>query len=186
MTISTPQASTPEATGPAVSTARWASVCTPDGTFTVLADAADRVLASGWTDDPDYLTALIHRSLRPEATQRADSLGAITDAVAAYYAGDVAALDVVEVHQESGPFLRKAWPVLRTVAPGEPVTYARLAELAGAPTAIRGAAAACSRNAAALFVPCHRVLRSDGSLGGFRYGLPIKRALLEREGYTLA
>ncbi|MDY6808414.1 MAG: methylated-DNA--[protein]-cysteine S-methyltransferase [Actinomycetota bacterium] len=167
-------------------TARWASIPTPDGTFTVIADDADRVLASGWTDDPGYLIALVHRSIRPDITRPADSLGALTDAVASYYAGEPAALDAIEVHQRSGPFLDRAWPVLRGVVPGEPVSYAQLAELAGQPTAIRGAAAACSRNAAALFVPCHRVLRSDGSLGGFRYGLPIKRSLLRREGYALA
>ena len=49
---------------------------------------------------------------------------------------------------------------------------------------MRAAAAACARNAAALFVPCHRVKRSDGSLGGFRYGLPIKQWLLDFEAGT--
>ena len=46
---------------------------------------------------------------------------------------------------------------------------------------VRAAASSCARNAAALFVPCHRVLRSDGTLGGFRYGLEIKQSLLNRE-----
>lgn len=168
----------------ASTTARRASMPTPDGTFTVIADDADRVLASGWTDDPEYLIALVHRSIRPHTVRPTDSLGALTDAVTSYYEGDPAALDAIEVHQRSGPFLGQAWPVLRGVLPGEPVSYAQLAELAGKPTAIRGAAAACSRNAAALFVPCHRVLRTDGSLGGFRYGLHIKRSLLLREGFA--
>ncbi|MCX2966517.1 methylated-DNA--[protein]-cysteine S-methyltransferase [Gordonia aquimaris] len=170
----------------ATTTARRASVSTPDGTFTVIADDADRVLASGWTENADYLIDLVHRSIRPIAVLHTESLGTVTDAVDAYYAGEPTQLDAIEVHQRSGPFLGRAWPVLRTVAPGKPVSYAQLAELAGTPTAIRGAAAACSRNAAALFVPCHRVLRSDGSLGGFRYGLPVKRSLLTREGYATA
>jgi methylated-DNA-[protein]-cysteine S-methyltransferase len=61
------------------------------------------------------------------------------------------------------------------------VTYSQLAELSGRPDAIRAAAAACARNAAALFVPCHRVRRVDGSLGGYRWGLTVKRWLLDYE-----
>jgi methylated-DNA-[protein]-cysteine S-methyltransferase len=163
-------------------TAQWTSVTTPDGTFTVVADAEDHVLASGWTDDPDYLVALVHRSLRPETVCRTDGLATIRDAVESYYSGTFSAIDTVEVRQQSGPFLMRAWTELRTVAPGDPVTYTEFAELSGEPTAVRAAAAACARNAAALFVPCHRVLRSDGTLGGFRYGLPIKQSLLDREG----
>ena len=50
-----------------------------------------------------------------------------------------------------------------------------------APSAVRAAASICARNAAALFVPCHRVLRTGGALGGFAWGLPVKQALLDRE-----
>jgi methylated-DNA-[protein]-cysteine S-methyltransferase len=71
--------------------------------------------------------------------------------------------------------------VLREVKPGEPVTYPGFATLTGRPRAIRPAAAACARNATALFVPCHRVLRTDGGLGGYRWGLPVKRWLLDHE-----
>ncbi|MDL9935758.1 methylated-DNA--[protein]-cysteine S-methyltransferase [Gordonia sp. ABSL1-1] len=161
--------------------AATATITTPDGPFTVVADAELRVLASGWTDDPGYLTTLISRTLRPSEVTASGGLGAITDAVEAYYAGDHAAPDRIEVVQRSGPFLERAWAVLRKVEAGSPVSYTELAERAGEPAAVRAAASSCARNAAALFVPCHRVLRSDGSLGGFRYGLPIKRALLDRE-----
>jgi methylated-DNA-[protein]-cysteine S-methyltransferase len=61
------------------------------------------------------------------------------------------------------------------------VTYTEFAARAGRPAAVRAAAQACARNAAALFVPCHRVLRLDGSLGGFRWGLPVKRWLIDHE-----
>jgi methylated-DNA-[protein]-cysteine S-methyltransferase len=67
------------------------------------------------------------------------------------------------------------------VKPGQPVSYTAFAALAGRPAATRAAAQACARNAVALFVPCHRVLRSDGSLGGFRWGLHVKRWLLAHE-----
>ncbi|MGV9711666.1 methylated-DNA--[protein]-cysteine S-methyltransferase [Gordonia sp. NPDC003424] len=168
-------------TSPEDTTAAWTTLATPDGPFTVVADSAQRVLASGWTDDPTYLTALIHHSIRPDTLSPTDDLACVRDAVTAYYDGEFRALDKIEVVQHSGPFLEHAWTVLRTVTPGAPVSYRTLAELAGAPRAIRGAASACARNAAALFVPCHRVLRTDGSLGGFRYGLPIKQSLLARE-----
>lgn len=161
---------------------RWVSVDTPDGPFTVIVDDADAVLASGWTDDPSYLTALVHKGLRPGTLIDSDELGSIVDAVEAYYAGDLNAPSTIAVTQHSdGRFLGHAWEVLRTVAAGEPVTYTRFAELAGEPAAVRAAAMACARNAAALFVPCHRVLRSNGELGGFRYGLEIKQSLLDRE-----
>ena len=61
------------------------------------------------------------------------------------------------------------------------MTYTEYAAKAGRPLAVRAAAAACARNAAALFVPCHRVVRTDGGLGGFRWGLPVKRWLLAHE-----
>jgi methylated-DNA-[protein]-cysteine S-methyltransferase len=71
--------------------------------------------------------------------------------------------------------------VLRTVPAGEPDTYAAFAARCGRPAAVRAAAGACARNAAALFVPCHRVLATGGGLGGFRWGTPVKRWLLDHE-----
>ena len=85
------------------------------------------------------------------------------------------------VRQRSGEFLEHAWDVLRTVPAGAPVTYTEYAAKSGRPAAVRAAASACARNAAALFVPCHRVLRTDGTLGGFRWGLEVKRRLLAHE-----
>ena len=166
-------------------TANYATVPTPVGPFTAVVDADGAVLASGWTADPAALVALVHPDLRPaDVTPVPDDAPAVVPAVAAvraYYAGDVHAIDAVPVRQVSGPYRAHAWDVLRTVEPGEPVTYTGYAELSGRPAAVRAAAGACAMNAAALFVPCHRVLRTDGSLGGYRYGLTIKRSLLDRE-----
>lgn len=166
-------------------TAATSTVATPDGPFTVVAAPDGAVLASGWTDDVDALVALVHPDLRPaDITPVPDDAAPVAPAVLAvraYYAGDVRAIDTVPVRQVSGPFRAHAWDVLRTVEPGEPVTYTGYAELSGRPAAVRAAAGACAMNAAALFVPCHRVLRTDGSLGGYRYGLEIKRSLLDRE-----
>lgn len=154
---------------------------TPKGPFTTIIHEDGAVLASGWTTDTDTLLALVHPELRGEARPRTD-LGAPTKALRAYLDGDLAALDLVTVRQRSGgEFLNHAWDVLRAVPAGEPVSYTEFAARAGRPSATRAAAQACARNAAALFVPCHRVRRSDGSLGGFRWGLDVKQWLLEFE-----
>ncbi|MET1086906.1 MAG: methylated-DNA--[protein]-cysteine S-methyltransferase [Arthrobacter sp.] len=160
--------------------AQLLQMSTPDGPFTILARAGE-VLSSGWTDNPGDLTGQIHPTLRPATIEPVTDLGGISAAVEAFYAGDPAPAMQVAVHQKSGPFRAHAWDVLRLVRPGSPVTYTEYAELAGNPKAIRAAASACAFNAAALFVPCHRVIRTDGSLGGFRWGLAIKESLLNRE-----
>lgn len=102
-----------------------------------------------------------------------------------YYNGDLDAPRRTAVRQCSGEFREHAWDVLRDVTPGMPITYTEFAAGAGRPAAVRAAASACAMNAAALFVPCHRIVRSDGSLGGFRYGLEVKRSLLARESASL-
>jgi methylated-DNA-[protein]-cysteine S-methyltransferase len=154
---------------------------TPAGPFTAIVDGDGAVLASGWTAEPGDLVKVIHRSLRPTEVREVKDLGAVSRAVRDYHAGELGAIEGVAVRQVSGEFLVHAWDVLRKVRPGEPVTYTEYAALAGRPEAVRAAANACARNAAALFVPCHRVLRVDGSLGGFRWGLPVKRWLLDHE-----
>ena len=158
----------------------WSTVDTHIGPFTAVVDENGVVLASGWTADLDELLPLVHPSLRPTELRQAD-LGPVTEAITRYHAGELSAIDDVPVRQRSGEFLEHAWDVLRTVPAGAPVTYTEYAAKSGRPAAVRAAASACARNAAALFVPCHRVLRNDGSLGGFRWGLPVKQWLLEHE-----
>jgi methylated-DNA-[protein]-cysteine S-methyltransferase len=164
--------------------ARYATVATPPGPFTVVvaadAEGRDVVLASGWTADLDQLLPVIHPTLRPTATEQVDDLP-VLDVVGKFFAGDVTVIDDVVVRQRSGPFLTEAWEVLRTVPAGHPHTYAAFAARCGRPAAVRAAANACARNAAALFVPCHRVLGSGGGMGGFRWGTPVKRWLLDHE-----
>ena len=160
--------------------ARHATIATPPGPFTVLVDADDVVLASGWTADIADLLPVVHSSLRPAGSELVDDLP-VLDVVEKFFAGDVTAIDGVPVSQRSGPFLTEAWQVLRTVPAGHPDTYAAFAARCGRPAAVRAAANACARNAAALFVPCHRVLGSGGGMGGFRWGTPVKRWLLDYE-----
>jgi O-6-methylguanine DNA methyltransferase len=158
---------------------------TPDGPFGIIADEAGRVLASGWTAEPAALLARLTPSLRPAADALVAGETSSSAAVAAYYDGDVAAIDEVEVVQRGGEFHQLGWAELRRIAPGHPLSYQQFAAALDRPSAVRAAASACARNAPALFVPCHRVLRGDGSMGGFAWGTEIKRSLLAREARTL-
>jgi len=166
-----------------MTSALTSTITTPIGPFTVIATDSEMpvVLASGWTADPEDLIPVIAPRLRPLTTRAIRRIDGVTDAVAAYHEGELGSIQTVAVHQISGDFLQHAWAILRAVPAGRPVTYTQFAVLAGRPAAIRAAASACARNAVALFVPCHRVLRTDGSLGGFRWGLPAKRWLLDHE-----
>jgi AraC family transcriptional regulator, regulatory protein of adaptative response / methylated-DNA-[protein]-cysteine methyltransferase len=78
-------------------------------------------------------------------------------------------------------FQRRVWNALRAVRPGEPVTYATLARAVGSPNAAQAVGAACAANRLAVAIPCHRVVRENGGLAGYRWGIERKRALLARE-----
>ncbi|MBK5395634.1 methylated-DNA--[protein]-cysteine S-methyltransferase [Pseudomonas sp. TH39(2020)] len=78
-------------------------------------------------------------------------------------------------------FQRRVWNALRQIPLGETASYLDIARQLGQPTAFRAVANACGANPLAVIVPCHRVLRQDGSLGGYRWGLERKRQLLDRE-----
>ncbi|NKQ57984.1 methylated-DNA--[protein]-cysteine S-methyltransferase [Amycolatopsis sp. K13G38] len=164
-----------------MSIAHWSTMDTPIGPFTAVVASDGAVLASGWTDDLGHLTPVMSRSLVPAELREKRDLGAVTTAVRCYHEGDLTAIDDIPVRQRSGEFLQHAWDVLRTVPAGKPVTYSEYAALAGRPAAVRAAASACARNAAALFVPCHRVFRIGGAMGGFRWGVDVKRWLLDHE-----
>jgi AraC family transcriptional regulator, regulatory protein of adaptative response / methylated-DNA-[protein]-cysteine methyltransferase len=78
-------------------------------------------------------------------------------------------------------FQQRVWRALRDIPRGETRSYSQIAKQIGAPGAARAVGSACGKNPVAVVVPCHRVLRDDGAIGGYRWGLPRKRALLERE-----
>jgi methylated-DNA-[protein]-cysteine S-methyltransferase/AraC family transcriptional regulator of adaptative response/methylated-DNA-[protein]-cysteine methyltransferase len=79
------------------------------------------------------------------------------------------------------PFQRRVWDALCGIPAGETITYAALAHRVGKPGAVRAVANACAANALALAIPCHRVIRSDGTLSGYRWGVERKQAMLARE-----
>jgi AraC family transcriptional regulator of adaptative response/methylated-DNA-[protein]-cysteine methyltransferase len=79
-------------------------------------------------------------------------------------------------------FQQRVWQALREIPPGETASYADVAEKIGAPKAVRAVAQACAANPLAVAIPCHRVVRTDGALSGYRWGVERKRELLKREG----
>ena len=166
------------------------SVAVPGGTVVVVVDPDDgAVVASGFGGLDltfSFLTAAEQQRGHVEVAPDSASVRPAVEALNAYAAGDLDALDSVAVRQPGGPFLDRAWVVMREVHAGHTDTYAGLAARAGSPSAVRAAGQACARNKVAPFVPCHRILRTDGSLGGYAYGLPVKEALLVHEGALLA
>jgi AraC family transcriptional regulator of adaptative response/methylated-DNA-[protein]-cysteine methyltransferase len=89
--------------------------------------------------------------------------------------------DALAVDLIGTAFQKKVWDALMRIPLGETRSYAGLATELGQPAAARAVASACARNRVAILVPCHRVIRGDGSLGGYRWGLPLKQRLLQRE-----
>ena len=79
------------------------------------------------------------------------------------------------------PFQRDVWRALRAIPGGQTRSYAEIARDIGRPDAVRAVGSACGANSVAVVIPCHRVVRGDGGLGGYRWGLEVKRALLDRE-----
>ncbi len=78
-------------------------------------------------------------------------------------------------------FQERVWQALREIPPGHTLSYTELAARIGAPTAVRAVAQACGANRLAVAIPCHRVVRHDGALSGYRWGIERKRQLLARE-----
>ena len=165
------------------------SVDVPGGAVVVVVDPGDgAVVASGFGDLDrtfDFLTEAEQQRGHVPVAPTAESVRSAVEALTAYAGGNLSALDSVLVRQPGGAFVQRAWDELREVPAGETDTYAGLAARAGSPKAVRAAGQACARNKVAPFVPCHRILRTDGSLGGYAYGLPVKEALLVHEGAIL-
>ena len=87
----------------------------------------------------------------------------------------------LSIDVQATAFQSRVWDALRDIPYGQTRSYAQIAEAIGEPRAVRAVARACATNPVAVVVPCHRVVRNDGALSGYRWGVERKRALLERE-----
>ena len=159
---------------------RHATVATPLGRLLVA--ATDRgVCAVTLGESERALEAGLRREYPEAVLERAPAaLAEWTERIARSLAESVD-LSSIPLDLRATTFQRRVWEALRAVPRGETRSYSDVAAAIGRPTAARAVAAACAHNPAALVVPCHRVVRSDGALGGYRWGVARKRELLKRE-----
>ena len=178
-TLPRPPAASAERTSYAVLQA--STLSTPIGPLTMLA-ADGVVVAGGFTDD---VGALLNGRLRQRALNTeirvVPDLGPITEALAAYFEGEVRALDGLRVEYAGGPFQQRVWDALRAIPPGQPTTYRRLAVQLGSERLARAVGMGCATNLISPIVPCHRVTDGTGNLAGYFWGLHCKRWLLDHE-----
>ena len=161
---------------------RWSLVATALGTALVAATQRGICMIE-LGDDPEALAAGLRAEFPQALLQRVDAgrddfLAPRLQAIAAVLAGKRAQ---VPVDLLGTAFQKKVWDALMKIPAGQTRSYADVALQLGAPAAARAVASACARNRVAVLVPCHRVIRGDGSLGGYRWGLPLKQQLLARE-----
>lgn len=105
-------------------------------------------------------------------------------ALADYFDGDLTALDRVPVDPGGTAFQHRVWQALRSIPVGETRSYSDIAAAVGSPGAVRAVGSANGANPVGIVIPCHRVVRADGTIGGYAGGLDRKRALLTHEGVT--
>jgi methylated-DNA-[protein]-cysteine S-methyltransferase len=152
------------------------TMSTPVGDLALLV-RDDVLVAAGFTDVHDQF-ARLHSDVPLQVVER---LGRFSDAMTSYFDGDVTAMETLPVEQPGGAFRQAAWKVMREVPAGEVISYAELAARAGNAAAVRVAGTACATNMIAPIVPCHRIVRTGGALGGYYYGLGVKEWLLAHE-----
>lgn len=158
------------------------TITTPIGPLTLV--ASDGVLrAASFTDQPGEVHARLDAASRQrELVGATGDLGPITDAIRAYFDGEVHAIDSLPVEQAGNTWFQSAWKVMREVPAGSTLTYRELAARVSDPSNARVAGFACASNQIVLVVPCHRIVRTGGTLGDYYYGLDVKSWLLRHEG----
>lgn len=136
-------------------------------------------------DDPESLEAEFRSDFRLAELARDEELTSIADQILVLIASNLPSPQL-PVDVRATAFQQRVWDYLRSIPRGETRSYSQVAAEIGAPTATRAVARACATNPAALVVPCHRVIGSDGKLTGYRWGVERKRKLLERERQSSA
>ncbi len=158
---------------------RFAFGQTSLGTILV-ASSNQGVVAVLLGDDPRELVGNLKDRFPKASFVSAEREQALVARVAAAVEAPESALDVA-LDVRGTAFQQRVWQALRDIPSGATVSYAEVARRIGAPKAIRAVAGACAANPLAIAIPCHRVVRNDGTLSGYAWGVAHKRALLDRE-----
>jgi len=159
---------------------------TPWGPIATFVDVSKEpvVIGAAFSDIPKFLKKSGHK-LNIVEFKSDSKLAGVSAVVADWVAGDVDAFNALKVRQPGGEFTQAVWKSLRKVRGGTVVSYADLAAKAGRPLAVRAAGTAMATNLIAPIVPCHRVVKTGGALGGYGFGIDLKAKLLQHEGFNL-
>lgn len=147
----------------------------------LVAQTAKGVCAVAFGDDEKTLAEnLRHEFVNAEITENNANLKDYVEAITANLAGTNKTLDL-PLDLQATAFQMRVWELLRKIPYGETVSYQNIAEKLGNANAVRAVATACASNRVALVIPCHRVVRSNGELSGYRWGVDRKKKILEKE-----
>jgi methylated-DNA-[protein]-cysteine S-methyltransferase len=158
---------------------------TPIGEIDVVVDGEGRLRVLEFHDQPQRLARALRLHHRDETVTTGAASAAVRDGLAAYFAGELAALKTIPWTLGGTAFQRQVWQALVEIPLGQPTSYARLAEQIGQPRAVRAVGTANGANPIAIVVPCHRLIGTGGALTGYGGGVERKRWLLAHEGSTL-
>jgi methylated-DNA-[protein]-cysteine S-methyltransferase len=156
---------------------------TPIGEMSIVVDEKGNLRAADWTDHETRMRRLLrlHYGENGFRLEAGGNTNGLTRAIQSYFAGELTAIDSLPVQTAGTPFQREVWGALREISCGTTVSYGKLAERIGRPTAVRAVGLANGSNPVGIVVPCHRVIGSDGSLTGYGGGIERKRWLLKHE-----
>jgi methylated-DNA-[protein]-cysteine S-methyltransferase len=151
---------------------------TPIGRLAIVADERGRLHVVGFTAGH----ARVENALARGATKAAKDPNGLTSALAAYFEGELGAIEGLEVAFDGTDFQRSVWRALTQIPCGETRSYGDVARQIGNPKAVRAVGLANGSNPVGIVVPCHRVIGSNGTLTGYGGGVDRKRWLLRHEG----
>jgi AraC family transcriptional regulator of adaptative response/methylated-DNA-[protein]-cysteine methyltransferase len=159
----------------------FTSLCTPIGMILAASTARGVCLVRIGPDETELEKELAIEFPNAVLERDDDGLIEVVRVLARAVRGE-AETALLPLDLEGTAFQMRVWEALRDVPSGATQTYSQVADRIGSPRAVRAVGSACAANPVALLVPCHRIVRRDGSLGGYRWGLEVKEALLEAEG----
>jgi len=149
--------------------------------FLEFGDSAKELLESLEQEYPAATLVAMAAGGSPQLTAWMERLSSFLEGERALSSGHSPGLGPMPLALHGTAFQLKVWRYLQTIPPGSVQSYAEVAKAIGQPKAVRAVANACAANRIAVVVPCHRVIRGDGTLGGYHWGLDRKRALLDTE-----